>query len=39
LLPFGNIAVRIDPRNDGMLRLDSDLLRLIGLAHDPSGQH
>jgi hypothetical protein len=33
------IGVRVDPRNDGMLRIDSDILRQAGLAHAPSGQH
>jgi hypothetical protein len=33
------IGIRVDPRDDGMLRLDSDILRQIGLAHGPSGKH
>jgi hypothetical protein len=33
------IALRIDPRSDGKVRIDSDILRQMGLAHDPSGQH
>jgi hypothetical protein len=33
------IALRIDPRTDGMMRVDSDMLRQMGLAHGPSGEH
>lgn len=29
-----SIEVRVDPRNDGMLRIDSDLARHIGLRED-----
>jgi hypothetical protein len=29
-----SIAVRIDPRNDGLVRLDSDIARQIGLVRE-----